>query len=536
MFGPTNSLANEYQQLCPAALIERAVLCGEGELTNLGALVVTSDAYTEKTPANRFIVEEPSTREALEWSQANQTFTSRQFDDLWSGVSNYLADRDTYSTDLHVGQDLEYYLPIHLKTETAWHNLVGQTLYSRPSTYNPKNKEVWSILHAAHFECDPVRDGTQGKGAVIIHFGRRKILLAGLLCAGEIKKALLTVQNFLLPEKDVLPLHCAANIGSDGAVCLFLGASGAGKTILSLDSSRALIGDDEHAWGKDTLFNLENGCYAKCLNLSEVNDPEISQAIRFGALIENVVIDPTSHLPDFANTRLTHNSRACYPLSHINHRFRAITAPEPTMVIMLVHDLSGLLPIVAQLSHEAATYHFLTGYSNRLDRIPQSPDRAEAAGAEVEDKIVPVFSPCFCAPCLPRPATLYADLFLQRLKAQGAQVYLVNTGWYGGPANEGGKPISRMQTRRVISAIHQGEILGADATDLQPLNLTIPSRLEGIDSALLDPRRAWPSVSAYEQAANRLAALFVENFKQYSVDDIIINAGPRGPAKPSRAL
>ena len=342
--------------------------------------------------------------------------------------------------------------------------------------------------------------------------------------AGEIKKAIFVVQNFLLPEKDVLPLHCAANADAEGAVCLFLGASGAGKTTLSADPERLLIGDDEHGWGEGTVFNLEAGCYAKCLNLSESSHPEIFQAIRFGALIENVVIDPETRLADYSDARLTDNSRACYPLSHIDQVFCPITASEPKTIIFLCRDLNGVLPAVARLSREAAAYHFLAGYSTH--NHPEG---------NADGKIETVFSACFSAPFLPRPATLYADLFMQRLDEHDTQVYLVNTGCYGGSAGNGGQPISLALTRRILDAIHSGEILAAETNALQPLNLTIPTRLEGIDTALLDPRLAWPDASIYEQAAGAIAEQFVVNFQQYSVDNRIINAGPLGQTTLLRA-
>lgn len=518
MPAPTDMLANEHEDLPPAALIERALLGKEGQMTSCGALAVETGKRTERYPLDRFIVNEPSTSDTIDWGLFNQPFSSRQFDDLWSRVSNYLAERDTYSSELHVGQDLEYYLPIHLKTETAWHTLVGQTLFIRPEVFNPKSKEVWSILHAANFDCDPQRDGTHSEGVVIINFARRKVLLAGLQYAGEIKKAIFVVQNFLLPEKDVLPLHCAANADAEDAVCLFVGASGAGKTTLAADPERLLIGDDEHGWGAGTVFNLEAGCYAKCLYISQSSNPVISQAIRFGALIENVVIDPETRVADYNDSRLTDNSRACYPLSHIEQVFSPITASEPKTIIFLSRDLNGVLPAVARLSREAAAYHFLAGYSTRRNHHEGNADST----------IETVFSACFSAPFLPRPATLYADLFMRRLDEHDTQVYLVNTGWYGGSAGNGGQPISLALTRRIIDAIHSGEILAAETNALQPLNLTIPTRLEGIDTALLDPRLAWPDASIYEQAAAALAAQFVANFQQYSVDNRIINAGPLG--------
>jgi phosphoenolpyruvate carboxykinase (ATP) len=507
----------EQADLEPAALIERALQTQEGQLTDKGALAVTTGTRSARQPQDRFIVKEPSTGDAIDWGTNNQPFQARQFDELWTRTSQYLADTDTYTSQLHAGQDPEHYLPLLLKTETAWHNLFGQTLYHRPNVYNPKGKETWSLLHAASFRCEPERDGTHSDGAIIINFARRKILIAGMPYAGEIKRAVFTVQNFLLTEKDVLPMHCAANVDPQGAVSLFFGLSGTGKTTLSADPNLALIGDDQHGWGKDTVFSLENGCYAKCFCLDSINEPLISQAIGFQALLENVVIDPLTRQPIFADDSLSDNGRATYPLTHIPGHFTRSRAPEPATIIFLTCDVSGVLPLVATLSPEAAAYHFLSGYTADLGVAPRSLNSFADA----------TFSACFGAPFLPRPAALYIDLFLKRLAEFSAQVYLVNTGWQGGERDTGQR-ISLSVSRQIITAIQNGEVSRASKTTLQPMNLTIPVSLKGIEAEQLDPRMHWSDSKSYNAAAEQLAQAFAHNIKQFDISDSIINAGPLG--------
>lgn len=542
----TEQTVSEHIDLQPAALIQQALLRLEGQLTDTGALAVSTGPRTERQPLDRFIVNEPSTNDSIDWGPVNQPVSSRQFDDLWSRVSGYLADRDTFSTDLHLGQDPEHYLPICLRTETAWHNLAGQILFIRPQTYNPKGKETWSIIHAAHFNCEPARDGTHSEAAIMINFARRKIILAGTGYTGELKKAMFTAQNFLLPEKEVLPLHCAANISAQGEVCLFFGLSGTGKSTLSGDPDRALISDDELGWDEGWVFNLEDGCYPRCINLDATTEPQTWQAIRFGALLENVVIDPVTRRPDYADSQLATNARACYPLTHIANRFTT-RAPEPASIIFLTCDLSGILPPVAKLSRDAAVYHFLSGYSSQWaapsrNRSQNSSQNSRTDGSTPASNttdgdadntdmamgttIEALFSACYSAPFMPRPAALYADLFARRLDDHETQVYLVNTGWYGGKANEGGERYSLAMTRRLITAIQTGELLQTPMSHLEPMNLSIPRQLPGFDPRLLDPRSAWPSAAAYTEAANHLAGLFVDNFKQFDVATAVVDAGP----------
>lgn len=511
----SNNHSQIFVNLSRENLIEEALKREEGYLLESGAFATFSGKRTGRSPKDRYIVNEPTSSSEIDWNGINIPIEKTVFDKLWSSVSSYLHKKDRFVSYLHVGASSAHYIPFKITTETAWHSLFSLNMFIKPYRYNESDFLEWEILHSASYICDPDNDGTNSEAAAIIDFSSKRILLAGLQYAGEIKKAMFSVQNFLLPTKRIMPMHCAANTDKNGKTALFFGLSGTGKTTLSADPKRLLIGDDEHAWGPGAVFNMEGGCYAKTNNLSKANEPLIWGAIKQGSILENVKIDKVLRKPIFNDTSITENGRCSYPLSHIEGRSSENYGNEPKHIIFLTCDITGILPPVSVLTKEAAAYHFISGYTAKMG----STETGNNNGIEQ------IFSACFGAPFMPRRANEYANLFIDRVSAFDSNVYLVNTGWTGGSLGEG-KRFPIPTTRAIIRAIINDELINVETENLDILNLNVPKSVRGVASAYLNPIKCWQDKEEYMRRAKNLTQLFKENMKRFDISDSIVKAGP----------
>lgn len=496
-------------------LIQAAVAQGEARHCANGAIVVNTGARTGRSPKDKYLVKDDLTHSSVDWGAVNQPMSPTVFNALWLKAEAYLDAQGGYAQVLRVGEAHDSTQVVEVRTELAWHALFVRNLFIREVPQGMA--ATWQMINVPGLRLGGAQDGVHSDGVVALNFSQKKILICGIAYAGEMKKSMFSVLNYLLPEQNVLPMHCAANVAEEGASALFFGLSGTGKTTLSADGDRLLVGDDEHGWSQEGIFNFEGGCYAKCIDLHPEKEPVIWQAIRGGAVMENVVVDAEGQA-DFSDASKTQNTRVAYPLEHIDKRKYDRSASHPKAVIFLTCDLYGVLPPLARLNQNQAAYYFLSGYTALVGSTELGGDPG----------IKTTFSTCFGAPFFPRPAQVYADLLKRRLQETKAQVYLVNTGWTGGAYGKGGQRFSIPTTRSVIRAVLGGDCADIPWRSYDDFGFDIPEALEGIDSSLLDPAQGWSSQDDFEQAKIELIQLFQDNFKRFDVDASIVGAGPKG--------
>jgi phosphoenolpyruvate carboxykinase (ATP) len=509
-----------HRNLFPAPLVEAALRRGEAELAAGGSLVTGTGKRTGRSPKDKFTIKDALTENRIAWGSANQPFPPDKFDALYERVLDHLKGKELFVQDLFCGADPQYTLPIQVINEYAWHSLFVRQLFIRPTAEELKtHKPEFTIVSAPSFKADPKRDGTNGEVFVLVNFSKKLALIGGTEYAGEMKKAIFGVMNFVLPERNVFPMHCSANVGADGVTALFFGLSGTGKTTLSADPGRRLIGDDEHGWSATDVFNFEGGCYAKCIRLSRETEPEIYNAIRFGSVLENVVLDPVTRIPDYDDESKTENTRAAYPMEFIDNAMVPGVGRHPKNVVFLTADAFGVLPPVSKLTPEQAMYHFMSGYT------------AKVAGTEAGiTEPQAIFSTCFGAPFMPRAPKVYAEMLGQRLREHKAQCWLVNTGWQGGPYGVG-KRMSLPYTRAMVNALVDGKLAAVEFEIEPSFGLSIPKSCPGVPPELLNPRNSWKDKAAYDKLAADLSARFAKNFEQFDAPPEVNAAAPKPVGK-----
>jgi phosphoenolpyruvate carboxykinase (ATP) len=493
-----------WANLSAAALSEHAARRGEAVFTDLGAVAAYTGKRTGRSPKDKFTVKEPGAADQIDWT-SNQAMDPAAFARLRDLVRAYLQSRELYVFDGFAGADPKHRMPLRVVTEKAWHSLFARCLFLRPTLEQLKGfAPEWTILHACDFHADPPRDGTRSEVCVAISFEQKLVVACGTHYAGEIKKGVFTVMNYLLPQRGIFPMHCSANVGAGGDVALFFGLSGTGKTTLSADPERRLIGDDEHGWGEGGVFNVEGGCYAKTIKLSAEREPQIYNAIRFGCVLENVPVDPLTRKPDFNSDRITENTRAAYPVDFIPGCELSGVGGHPANIFFLTCDAFGVLPPLARLTPDQAVEYFLCGYT------------AKVAGTEAGvTEPTPEFSACFAKPFLPLAPKRYAAMLKEKLERHAVPVWLVNTGWTGGPYGVG-KRMSLAHTRALLRAVLTGALKDvAFATD-PVFALAVPASCPGVPEGVLRPRDSWPDKAAYDKKAKELADRFKAEFKKYA--------------------
>ena len=505
----------------PALLYEYAVRAVEAQIAEGGPLVADTGKFTGRSPRDKFVVRDATSEDLIDWGPVNQPLDPQQFAHLQEEMFDAAAGKRLFVQDLFAGADPAAQVPVRVVTERAWHSLFVRNLFVREGEGAPGSG--WTVLALPSFRADPARHGTRSSTAIAVDYGKRLVLIANSDYAGEIKKSVFGALNLVLPLQEILPMHCSANHDADDRVALFFGLSGTGKTTLSADPRRTLIGDDEHGWSDHGVFNLEGGCYAKTIGLTPEHEPEIFHACtRFGAVLENVVIDPVTRAIDFDDAHKTENTRGAYPLHFIPNASASGRAGHPSTIVFLTADAFGVMPPIARLDHAQAKYHFLSGYT------------AKVAGTE-RDVTEPqaTFSACFGSPFMPLPPGRYAEMLGERLRRHGPTVWLVNTGWTGGPYGVGHR-MRLAHTRALVDAALSGALDGAPMRRDPVFGVEVPCAVDGVPSEILDPRTTWGDARAFDEQAEKLAGMFRHNFERLEahVPDDVRRAGPRSATRP----
>ncbi len=509
---------NTLWNLTPPELYEEAIRNGEATLTDDYALRVLTGKYTGRSPEDKFIVDQPSIHDDIDWGEINQPTDEDVFENLFNKVTGYLQDKKLYVKDCYAGADEKYRLNVRVVSEAAYHGLFSHNMFIRPSKEELKSHDPdFTVLAAPNFKANPEEDGTRSETFILVNFDKKIILIGGTLYSGEVKKGIFSVMNYLLPQQDVMAMHCSANMGKEGDTAVFFGLSGTGKTTLSSDPERILIGDDEHGWSEDGVFNIEGGCYAKTINLSREGEPLIYATTKMpGTILENVVLDENRQ-PDFNDVSLTQNTRCSYPINYIPNASDSGTGSHPSNVIFLTCDAFGVLPPISRLTPEQAMYHFISGYTAKVAGTERGVTEPQAT-----------FSACFGAPFMPLHPTVYAELLADKIREHDAKVWLLNTGWTCGPHGVGHR-MKLSHTRQMLSEALAGNLDGVDFEYDPVFGLAIPKKVEGVPNEVLVPRNTWEDKNAFDQKAQELADMFAKNFRKFEEEasQELIKAGPK---------
>ncbi len=509
--------AHTLWNLTPPELYEEAIKNEEAILSSDYVLRVKTGTYTGRSPDDRFIVEDPSVKEDVDWGEVNQPVSAEVFDNLHKKLADYLSDKKLYIKDVYAGADPAYRLSVRVVSEAAYHGLFSHNMFIRPSDEElRRHKPGFTVLAAPNFRADPETDGVNSGTFILISFEKKLILIGGTLYSGEVKKGIFSVMNYLLPKQGVMAMHCSANMGAEGDTAIFFGLSGTGKTTLSSDPDRILIGDDEHGWSESGVFNIEGGCYAKTINLSEEGEPLIYATTRMpGTILENVVLDE-NRKPDFNDASLTQNTRCSYPIHYIPNASKTGRGNHPKHVLFLTCDAYGVLPPLSRLTPEQAMYHFISGYTAKVAGTERGVTEPQAT-----------FSACFGAPFMPLHPVAYAELLAGKIREHNSAVWLLNTGWTGGAYGTGHR-IELKHTRTMLSEVLKGNLEDTEFTEDPIFGLSMPTRIEGVPSGILNPRQTWEDKEAYDTKARELAGMFNENIEKFKsqASGELTTAGP----------